>query len=129
MAKVTVDLCKRFTGIDTIPDNLAEYMMHHYCNLQANIGITDVEQGYGVRIEKRIRLMLPFKKCNRCGYHSLWNPDDSKSKCLRHTYTNGWDTVFSYNPDCGVSLEEAFSEFISLQSADESKPVVALTKN
>lgn len=128
MDKISAQLCRSFTGIVDIPDNLAEYMMRYHSNLQANVCVTDVENGYGVRVTKSIRLMRPFCKCNRCGYHSLWNPDDSDSKCLRHTYTKGWDTVFSWNPDSGVSIEDAFSEYLELQSTDESKPVIALHK-
>lgn len=128
MDKVSIDFCRKQTGISTLPGNLAEYMMKNHCNLQVNIGLTDVEYGYGLRVEKRILLFRPYRKCDRCGYHSLWSPDDSESKCGRHTYQRGWDVVFSFNPDNGASLEEAFDEFLSLQSPDESKPVVELSK-
>lgn len=115
---------RQVLGIEQLPDNIAEYMLSFHSNLQYNVSSTDVENGYGLRIEKRLRIMRPYRRCIRCGYHSLWNPDDSKSKCLRHTYEKGWDTVFSWNPESGVELERAFSIFLESQDADDSKPVV-----
>jgi hypothetical protein len=96
--------------------------------MQININTVDVENGYGRRIIQNLRIMRPFCKCNRCGYHSLWNPDDSKSKCLRHTYEKGYDTVFTYTIDSGeqkaISLESAFDEYLRLNPNEDNGEAV-----
>ena len=111
-------------GIPNAPKNILNYMRHYHCNLQINIGTTDVECGYGMRIVQNIRILRPFVECSRCGYHSLWNADDSKSKCLRHTYgRKGYDTVFSYTIDAGekktLTLEQAFDKYLEMNPKEE----------
>ena len=112
------------TGIENLPDNVAEYLNSHYSNIQFDVCKTDVENGYGERITRRVSIMLPYKRCTNCGYHSLWKPDDSESHCRRHTYAKGWDTVFSFDMDKGGNLEEAFAEFLKRQPKSETEPVV-----
>ena len=111
-------------GIVNAPRNIVRYMQKWHCNLQININTVDVENGYGRRIIQNVRIMRPYCKCNRCGYHSLWKPDDSKSKCFRHTYEKGYDTVFTYTIDAGekkaVSLESAFDEYLRLNPNEEN---------
>lgn len=114
--------------IGEIPENVAKYISQYHANLQYNICSTDVVNGYGHRITKSFLVMRPYKKCSRCGYHSLWAPDDSDSKCLWHTYEKGYDTVFSFTQECGITLKDAFSEFLSLQSGNDLMPVVPLYK-
>ena len=117
------DRNRQWLGI-SLPDNMALYTGVHHCNIQLNISSTDVERGYGRRVEKRLYIMLPYEKCSRCGYHSLWNPDDRESRCSRHTITRGWDKVFSYDFDSCVPLEKAFQQFLDKQPDREWMPTV-----
>lgn len=113
---------RRLSGIKNLPDNFAAYCSEHYCNVQINVCLTDVECGYGERISGNIKIMLPYKECTRCGYHSLWNPDDTESKCLRHNYKRGYDTVFCYDIENRnhISLEQAFDVFLKEQKEGNS---------
>lgn len=126
MDNLTARLGKEAIGIPNIPDNIAEYMMRYHSALEASVSCTDVENGYGLRIERRILLKRPYCRCVNCGYHSLWNPDDSNSRCLRHTYEKGWDTVFCYDPDKSyLELKSAFSNWLLKQPNAWNEPVVA----
>lgn len=107
-----------------LPDNMAIYAGTYYSNIQLNICNTDAINGYGHYITKDLQIMRPYKKCTRCGYHSLWNPDDSESQCMRHTLVSGWDTVFSYKFGCKMSMEHAFQIFLDKQTEDWRFPVV-----
>ena len=119
------DHYRKMTGIENLPDNVAEYLNSHYSNIQFDICKTDVENGYGEKITRRVSIMLPYKRCINCGYHSLWNPDDSESHCRRHTYEKGWATVFSFQMNNAQrSLENAFDEFLKQQPENENDPVV-----
>ena len=103
------------SGLNWLPDNLAAYFNDRYCAIDISVCNTDVECGYGVRITKRLQVLHPYNECRRCGYHSLFNPDDTNSKCNRHSYKKGWAVVFSYSLDSGeqkMSLEDAFSMFL-----------------
>lgn len=119
-------------GLQNVPSNILRYMQYWHCNLQVNIGTTDVENGYGRRIVQNVRIMRPFCKCNRCGYHSLWNPDDSKSKCFRHTYEKGYDTVFSYTINAGETkkktLEQAFDSYLAMNPKEKEGEAVHLLR-
>ena len=103
-------------GIESLPDNMLDFLMHHHSNLQINICNTDVEHGYGIRITKSLRVYLPYEKCNNCQYHSLYFPDDSETGCRakggRHTLTKGWDPIFMWDPDTDNDLETKFQDFI-----------------
>ena len=115
------------SGLLWLPDNVAQYFNENHTTIDISVCNTDVEQGYGVRITKCLRILRPFCRCNNCGYHSLWNPDDTESKCRRHTYTKGWDTVFSYTLEIGehkMSLEKAFDEFLKRQPDRLTLPVI-----
>ena len=128
------DFCSILNGrniseIPSLPDNVAQYFNEYYCTIEVSICHTDVECGYGCRISRCFKVLRPYCKCSRCGYHSLWNPDDTQSKCLRHTYTRGWDTVFAYMIDTGEtkpSLEVMFDEFLKKQPDSDYLPVVSL---
>ena len=119
---------RELSGIPGLPDNIAKYFNDHHCTIEISVCHTDVERGYGSRISKAFKILRPFCKCNRCNYHSLWNPDDGGSPCLRHTYTKGWDVVFSYTLDTGehkLPLAAAFDEFLKLQPESELLPVIS----
>lgn len=123
MDSTTALLWKKAFGIQDLPDNMAEFLMVHASTLEISVCHTDVENGYGSRITRLLQVKLPYRKCNRCGYHSLWNPDDTNSHCMRHTYEKGWDTVFAYDPDNNfISLPDAFSEWLSKQPTEWIKP-------
>ena len=118
---------RELSGIPGLPDNIAKYFNDHYCTIEISVCHTDVECGYGSRISKVFKILLPFCKCNRCNYNSLWNPDDSDSKCLRHTYTKGWDVIFAYTLETGehkMSLDTAFDKFLKAQSKSDMLPIV-----
>lgn len=125
--EISIQHGRERSGLPWLPENVAQYFNEHHCTLEISICHTDVECGYGVRITKCFRVLRPYCKCSRCGYHSLWNPDDSNSKCLRHSYTRGWDTVFSYSLDTGekkIAFEAAFDVFLSKQPKQETMPVI-----
>lgn len=113
----------RELGIPNAPMNILRYMRDHHCNLQVNINTVDVECSYGRRIVKDLRIMRPYEECTRCGYHSLYRPDDSGSKCLRHTYKKGYDTVFCYTEDDGEkksqTLEQAFDAYLKQNERED----------
>lgn len=131
MAKETdheqaVRLRKWYKGFaDALPDNVVNYCGQYYSNIEIDLCNTDVECGYGVRISGGVKVMRPYNRCTNCGYHSLWNPDDSESKCLRHTYVKGWDTVFSWSIESDMELEKAFDCFLAMQPKDPHGRVVA----
>ena len=110
-------------GIPHAPLNILRYMRDHHCNLQININTVDVECGYGRRVVKDLRIMRPYQECTRCGYHSLYRPDDSGSKCLRHTYRKGYDTVFCYMEDTGEkktqNIEQAFDAYLKQNERED----------
>ena len=117
------------SGFSWLPGNVANYFNENYCTIEISVCNTDAECGYGYRINKCFRILRPYCKCNNCSYHSLWNPDDSDSKCKRHTYTKGWDCVFSYSLDGAedkISLDEAFDLFLQRQSKLAYEPIKEL---
>ena len=127
MDKWSIKAGRERSGIQWLPDNIAQYFNEKHCTIEISVCHTDVENGYGCRITQCFRILRPYCRCNRCGYHSLWNPDDSNSKCLRHTYEKGWDTVFLYTLGAGevkMPLEVAFEEFLSKQPKSEYLPTV-----
>ena len=105
------DHFREIAGIN-VPDNIAVFLNRFHSAIEISISNTDVENGYGQRIEKRLVIKMPYKRCVNCGYHSLWNPDDTESKCRRHTYAKGWDTVFCYNPATDGNLEQSFQNWL-----------------
>lgn len=109
------------------PDSITEYMKRHHAVINISVESSACLNGYGQRADTMLELKLPYRKCQRCGYHSLWNPNDDNSHCVRHTYTKGFDTVFAYDPDkCNLSLEQAFCEWLSKQPQITSQPVKEL---
>lgn len=120
---------QKWLNIPEIPDKMAIWLYEHYSNLQINVCNTDVECGYGIRRSGNVKIALPYERCNRCGYHSLWNPDDSEEGCRarggRHTLQRGWDDVFSWNIEGGWSLEDAFDSFIKENNNTDRKGWIA----
>lgn len=105
-----------------IPDNLARYVEQHIgVNLSANFNSVAADAGYAHDVFHTVVLSVMTRTCNRCGYDPVWNPDDSESKCGRHTY-NGWryDEIFVWserrNSD---SLEESFAKWEKENEAHE----------
>ncbi len=113
-----------------IPDNIAKWITQHDgVNLSINFNSASADSGYAHMLWHTVTISMLTRTCNRCGYDTLWNPDDSESKCIRHTY-NSWryDTVFVWsefqNP---LSLEVAFEEWKNKQSDKYGAPIVKIT--
>lgn len=109
-----------------IPDNIAKYIAEHNgVNLNINVNSTDADYEYAHIIWYTVTLSKLTRTCHRCGYDPVWNPDDSNSKCLRHTYNNWrYDTVFAWGHmgNSSLSLEEAFNAWLRSQPASEYQP-------
>lgn len=109
---------KRNPMYKCLPDNMIVWLNEHYSNVQFNVCNTDAVNGYGVNITFSVHVYVPFEKCNRCAYHSIWNPDDTQDGCRarggRHRLQRGWDEVFSWtsNNRNRTPLETAFQEFL-----------------
>jgi hypothetical protein len=108
-----------------IPDNIADYLdTHNGVNLNININPAYVDYGYGHTVWYSVTLSKLTRTCHRCGYDPVWNPNDDKSKCVRHTYDDWrYDEVFVWSPiDNQLSLEEAFDEWLRLQPTSWYEP-------
>ena len=114
-----------------IPDNIAKYIAEHNgVNLNINVSSTDADYGYAHIIWYTVTLSKLTRTCHRCGYDPVWNPDDSNSKCLRHTYNNWrYDAVFTWGHmgSPSISLEEAFDVWLRSQPASEHQPTKEMT--
>ena len=102
----------------TIPPKIEKYIEEHDgVALVISINSASADAGYAHLIHTAIELKELTRTCHRCGYDPCWNPDDSESKCARHTYgAERYDTVFSYSPTKNDrSLAECFDEWLSLQ--------------
>lgn len=107
-----------------IPNNIVQYIYRNDgVNLSVNINSAATISGYGRMIFCTYVLSKITRTCHRCGYDPLWNPDDTESKCIRHTYDGyRYDEVFAYSPDDeGRSLEECFEEWLS-KNNNPNKP-------
>ena len=111
--------------INALPDTLKDLMMKfHGINYSFDVCHTDVECGYGSRVSWSFKISLISKCCNNCGYHSLFNVDDSYSHCGRHVYgEKKYETVFEYINSGGKSLvdfESVLNKYI--ESIPYDKP-------
>lgn len=109
------------SGLLWLPDNIARFFNEHKCTIDISVCSTDVLNGYGKRITKCFKILMPFEECTRCGYNSLWRPE-GWVKCNRHTYRRGWDSVFTYTLDDNEKkepLEIKFEEFLQEQNKRE----------
>lgn len=101
-----------------MPQNIERYLKEHDgVNVAVNFNSASADYGYAHILHKSVVMSKLTRTCNRCGYDPLWKPDDSESKCLRHTYgASRYDPVFSYsytkNP---LSLEECFDIWLDRQ--------------
>ena len=96
----------------SIPDNIARYIEQHKgVNLAINFNSVSADYGYVHDIHHTVVLSVLTRTCNRCGYDPLWKPDDSESKCIRHTYGRWrYDDVFVWSADTNdLSLEKCFA--------------------
>ena len=112
-----------------LPKNMIDYIrQHNAVNLQINFNHADADYGYGHMIYISVILSHLTRTCNRCGYDEIWNPDDSESKCLRHTYDKPhYDSVFIWNSYKNPwSLRAAFENWLNLQPPENcsEKPMV-----
>lgn len=111
----------------TIPDNIRDYLDDHYgVALDISIDSTDALNGYGEIHHEVVKICELTRTCRNCGYDPLWHPDDSKSKCKRHSYgSERYDVVFVWSPyHCNLSLEDAFDIWLEAQYHEEYAPVV-----
>lgn len=111
--------------IITIPENIVKWLeKQDGANLSVNFNSVSANGGYSHIVRWYIEISMLTRTCNRCGYDSLWNPDDSNSKCLRHTYEKPrYDVVFSWMPTrFQWSLEEAFDKWLKEQPKEYWKP-------
>ena len=112
-----------------IPKNIQRYIKENDgVNLAININSAAGDYGYAHVIWITYVISKLTRTCNRCGYDVIWNPDDSESKCQRHTYdAYRYDDVFIYSEkDNDKSLEEAFEEWES-QNRNPYKPIKRMT--
>lgn len=113
-----------------IPDNIAKWIKEHDgVNLSINFNSASADHGYAHMIWHNVVISMIDRHCNRCGYDILFNPDDSESRCLRHTYSPWkYEDVFVWsefqNP---LSLEESFTIWLENQTDKAFQPVKRMT--
>lgn len=109
-----------------IPDNIATWINEHNgVNLSINFNNASGDAGYAHVMWYTVEISMLTRTCNRCGYDVIWNPDDSESKCIRHTY-NAWryDTVFAWSAFQNTkSLEDCFDCWLKSQSEKSWEPI------
>mgnify|MGYP006988923739 CR=1 FL=1 len=115
-----------------IPDNVDRWANEHNgVNIAVNYNFVDGESGYAHMLFRSVVISQITRHCNRCGYDPLWNPDDSNSKCLRHTYSTWrYDDVFAWTDNANpLSLEECFDLWLSQQPTEHEwdKPAKEMT--
>ena len=112
-----------------IPQNIEKWLKDHDgVNLSINFNNASADCGYAHIMWLTVEISMLNRRCNRCGYDLLWNPDDRDSKCLRHTY-DAWhyDTVFAWCANHNEqTLSEAFDEWEKSQPKAWMQPVKRL---
>ena len=90
---------------------------HNGVNIAVNYNFVDGCNGYAHMVFRSVVISQITRHCNRCGYDPLWNPDDGKSKCLRHTYSSWrYDPVFNWTDNQNpLTLEECFNAWLQVQ--------------
>ena len=114
----------------SIPDNIVKFLKERNgVNLQINYNSISADMGYVHQLSHTVRLLMLTRTCSRCGYDPVWKPDDSESKCIRHTYGSWrYDRVFAWEENSeGLSLEECFEAWEAMQSKREDEPVKSLS--
>lgn len=115
-----------------IPQNIVDYLeSHNDVALDISFNHVDVLNGYGDFYLEVTSIKRVAQTCYRCGYDTLWNPDDSESQCTRHTLSNErYDDVFVWTPyKCDLCLKDAFDIWLSKQPSKKEyyKPAVKMT--
>lgn len=111
----------------SLPENIASWLVRNDgVNVSINLNNASADYGYGHMIWYTVVISMLTRTCHRCGYDRLWNPDDSESKCIRHSYNSErYDEVFAWsafgNP---LSLDEAFDIWQKEQGEYGYKPIV-----
>lgn len=121
---------ENFTSDFSMPENMKKWIRcHDGVNLSVNWNAASADCGYAHHLFKSVVLSMLTRTCHRCGFDEVWNPDDSQSKCQRHSY-NAWryDEVFVWaDEDNNISLDEAFERWKEANpresAADCLKPV------
>lgn len=113
----------------TLPDNIMGWLKEHYgANVSINVNSTDGLNGYGQLMHYSVHVSMLTRTCHRCGYDRLWKPDDSESKCQRHTY-NSWryDDVFVWRDrKSKASLKEEFEKWLTKNRDRKDGPMVQM---
>lgn len=102
MNRITARLGKELFAIQNLPDNMAEFLMTHHSTLEISVCHTDALNGYGSRTTRLLQVKLPYRKCNRCGYDSLWKLQPSKYYrciCGQHATVSGMLKHLTAEPD------------------------------
>lgn len=108
-----------------MPQNIERYLKEHDgVNVAVNFNSASADYGYAHCIHKSVVMSKLTRTCNRCGYDPLWNPDDTESKCNRHSYgAYRYDTVFSFSEeDNPLSLKICFDAWLRAQPEQYDKP-------
>jgi hypothetical protein len=117
-----------------IPDNILKWITEHDgVNLKVDINSASADYGYAHVMHVTVIISMLTRTCNHCGYDQIWKPDDSNSKCRRHTF-GAWryDPVFtwrskSYGGDMLQTLESAFDTWLSKQTHDKGwNPIIKM---
>lgn len=112
-----------------LPENICEWLRQNDgVNVSVNFCSASANCGYTHRILKTVVISMLTRTCVRCGYDPLWNPDDTESKCLRHTYNPyRYDDVFAWEEHKDAnSLEDDFSKWLDANPKNCEKPMVTM---
>lgn len=100
-----------------LPQNILDFIRRFDgVNVSINYNSASANHGYAHCLFISVSISMLTRTCHRCGYDSLHNPDDTESKCGRHTY-NSWryDVVFSWTQnENNKTLEECFNEWFAV---------------
>lgn len=95
-----------------IPKHMRDYVERNGDQLVIEQSVHDVN-GYALGINTKVSIKRLYERCDICGYHSIWNPNQKKLLAEnRHRLQRGYDMIFQWD-DYGLHptpLEEAFDE-------------------
>lgn len=114
----------------SIPENIAKYISEHDgVNLSVNYNSAGADDGYSHMIWHTVVMTRITRTCSRCGYDPLWNPDDTNSKCMRHSYgAYRYDEVFAWSPiENDETLAQCFDQWIDQQPTRWDDPTVKMS--
>lgn len=110
-----------------IPENMAEWLgKKDGTAIEFIINPAFGDYGYAHIVWKRIEIRMITRKCNRCGYDQLWNPEPDKPCLYRHTYNNWeYETVFQYeyieDDEPVDDISYAFTKWLELQPQENGR--------